>query len=913
MALSHALLCLLAASCIPASAAELAAHYPLDGGPNASDASGNGHHGVLAGDCAWIEGPFGAALDLSGASGYVDCGTIPELDPRDGISLAIWCHPRTRRGGLINWSTGGGWVDERLVLAVNTWEGQDQFMACLANGTEVQQLRPLWPLEPGRWTHVTLTLDGRSVRIYRDGLPFLSASQSVRPDIEGVPLRLGFCEGLGHSFFDGLLDEARVYSGALSPDEVFALYRSQAETHGVDASQFRRPEIIVDAYPDAGSILIAADARRMRPLPEGASLSAQIIPAPGREPLVTRKGIPVPASGPAEIVLSAGDLPPGDYLARVSLHDGNGATVGDPEQTALTWTAQPEAFRGVRILNNLAWELLTLKDPVPVGPRDYSFRQPMKRWGFFRANAEIADGARASLFLDGEPDPVLTLDQPGESTAEAMRFLPAGEHSLRIETTGQAKVHSLVVRSVPMLQHAFYGANPHIHPYGPYDWRFLAKDILPNVNTMIGNPGPEMDGWVASGRQWISIIGLPKLKGTSEADVQAAFDHWSSAVGFQNEKLSGVIVDEFGGGDAEVYDVYRKAVERIYADPRFRGKSLSPYGGTFHGDDRSSRFARVCVDGGGYMAWEVYLPEQPDEAAARQLIARRITDEMPLWRKRFPDAPGNMCLVLGYMSQPTESLNIDPQVDFKVYMDMQVNALANHPSCFGLGGIQEYHSSYADEESVRWAGRLYRHYCIGGNREPLTDDPYVLPHLVNADFDRGTEGWEIQAAAEDSVRTAEHSGYSWLQGRYPPTGKGNTFLITRRSSEKPNRFSQTIRALQPGRLYSLKMITADYQDLVNERSVKAPHAVSIAIEGVEQLDGPRDSFQFTFPNCYAHHVGKFDDKYSYWMNYHWRVFRATATQARLTVSDWASDQDPGGPEDQELMFNFIEVQPYLER
>jgi hypothetical protein len=109
------------------------------------------------------------------------------------------------------------------------------------------------------------------------------------------------------------------------------------------------------------------------------------------------------------------------------------------------------------------------------------------------------------------------------------------------------------------------------------------------------------------------------------------------------------------------------------------------------------------------------------------------------------------------------------------------------------------------------------------------------------------------------------------------------------------------------------MITADYQDLVNERSVKAPHAVSIAIEGVEQLDGPRDSFQFTFPNCYAHHVGKFDDKYSYWMNYHWRVFRATATQARLTVSDWASDQDPGGPEDQELMFNFIEVQPYLER
>ena len=48
------------------------------------------------------------------------------------------------------------------------------------------------------------------------------------------------------------------------------------------------------------------------------------------------------------------------------------------------------------------------------------------------------------------------------------------------------------------------------------------------------------------------------------------------------------------------------------------------------------------------------------------------------------------------------------------------------------------------------------------------------------------------------------------------------------------------------------------------------------------------------------------------MNYHWRVFMAKETTTKLTVTDWQHDQQPGGPIGQELMFNFIEVQPYIE-
>ena len=83
---------------------------------------------------------------------------------------------------------------------------------------------------------------------------------------------------------------------------------------------------------------------------------------------------------------------------------------------------------------------------------------------------------------------------------------------------------------------------------------------------------------------------------------------------------------------------------------------------------------------------------------------------------------------------------------------------------------------------------------------------------------------------------------------------------------------------------------------------------------------PEKSFQHAFPNYYAH-TGPFSRKNQPWLNFHRRIFRAKAKTARLTITDWVSDPStgsgqakPGGPAGagQELMFNFIEVQPYLE-
>jgi hypothetical protein len=46
--------------------------------------------------------------------------------------------------------------------------------------------------------------------------------------------------------------------------------------------------------------------------------------------------------------------------------------------------------------------------------------------------------------------------------------------------------------------------------------------------------------------------------------------------------------------------------------------------------------------------------------------------------------------------------------------------------------------------------------------------------------------------------------------------------------------------------------------------------------------------------------------------YYWKVFRAKAATAKLTVSDWPDEKEPGGPIGQEQAFNFLEIQPYWE-
>jgi len=72
---------------------------------------------------------------------------------------------------------------------------------------------------PGVWTHVAYTYDGSTVRGYLDGVERLSGADGASLEPRGNSLRLGV-DGAYQQFFNGALDDLRIYSRALTAAEI---------------------------------------------------------------------------------------------------------------------------------------------------------------------------------------------------------------------------------------------------------------------------------------------------------------------------------------------------------------------------------------------------------------------------------------------------------------------------------------------------------------------------------------------------------------------------------------------------------------------------------------------------------------------------------------------------------------------
>ncbi|MFH1919293.1 MAG: LamG domain-containing protein [Planctomycetota bacterium] len=80
-------------------------------------------------------------------------------------------------------------------------------------------------------------------------------------------------------------------------------------------------------------------------------------------------------------------------------------------------------------------------------------------------------------------------------------------------------------------------------------------------------------------------------------------------------------------------------------------------------------------------------------------------------------------------------------------------------------------------------------------------------------------------------------------------------------------------------------------------------------EGIELIEDK--CFNHVGHNCYSHAHGPYSTEHWAWFNYIWRVFRAKAPTAKVSVMDWKSPSEPGGRIGQKLIYNFAHVQPYF--
>ena len=587
-----------------------------------------------------------------------------------------------------------------------------------------------------------------------------------------------------------------------------------------------------------------------------------------------------------------------------------------------TVTSTPKISTQPKKLNTLVTELLNMEYAwQDAGVNEYTFTNPRPGWVFMKMTAYVPYEGKVTTTLKTH-DKITTIshEPAGKPTVKLMRYLPTGQYSLTIDIQKQCPIE-LTVRTVPELVFCKFRYEPLVSSFGPYDWGFLEKYYLDNINCIIGDQfveknKPLIDFWRGQGKKWI---------------VEQHFGGDNMKKPLNTAGADGVILDELGNTkDKETVDTWAEAIEKAAKN----GKLAYPYCcGIMNSEEYGKTFMQRVIDAGQMLAWEQYLIEKPTEAEAKENIREHLKEGLLKRKKKVPGCEKNILLVLGSeLMMTAETFSVYPEVDWKVYIDMQHHLIANDPTFEGLGGIQHYTCGYTDEESLRWIAKLMHHYYIQGNTEMLSEKygfKYELDHIANPDFADGTNDWNTQPAEEGSITTKQHKGYGKFQGRWAfKSDRGDTFLWTKRSPDKPNVISQQIKNLSPGKLYSVKVIvgdynelktgnsnmkmeTGDYDELMKRKAMLKPHAALVSIDGAEIIE--YKSFVEPAPSLYSSKLDNlFERKNRYTFNYHHKVFRAKDTTAELVISDWLTETEPGGPQGQELIYNFIEVQPYFE-
>ena len=575
----------------------------------------------------------------------------------------------------------------------------------------------------------------------------------------------------------------------------------------------------------------------------------------------------------------------------------------NPRAWRVAWLAAamvvcPSASWAQTRLNNLVVQYHDVASPAQ---KSYRFEFSAPSWVFLRT-------------FDGQPGAQLSLDRPdnvvieyghqASGTRETMRFLPAGPHAV---TLHGGDVGRLQVRRVPEIRFCKYQYDPWVTEEGPYDWAFLERYLLPHVNTIVGKSHQDQSDraipWRAHGGRWIIETyapgldrkDLPPEKRTLSAE--EAFTGLTSAVKFDQPWIDGQVVDEYYQTLEYMFKPTTQAVARIHADTRFAGKRIDLYIA-----GKAKKFPQLLINtvqAGAKITFEAYHAEQPTEAEARAYLQEEFVDRMAGYRRVVPDAPRQMVVALGIFSAPPESLDVRPTANYHVFQDLEFQLLANDPAFDGLFGVMTYTSGYAEAETLRWVGRLYRHYCIEGRTTRLSRDPYRLTHLKNPDFAEGTRGWEIQPAAAGSIETRQISGLGYRQGRYVRrTQIGDSCLVMTRSAAGPNVIRQPIKNLTPGRVYALRMFSTRLDQPA--ATPQTASGLNIVVDKVALLP----------EKCYDHRYRSIHATEPEYFTYHVRRFRATQTTAMLTISDGAVDGNCPHDRPCETAVNFIELLPY---
>ena len=216
-----AMAALLSAPVAFAQSSGLVAAYSFDegAGTTAADKSGNGNNGTLINGATWsTTSKFGAAASFDGTNDRIDVIDSNSLDLTSGMTLEAWVRPTANSSyRTVVLKEVSGELAYSLYAADSDHGARSSGWVRVASASHYADGTNTLPLNV--YSHIAVTYNGSALVFYVNGVATRSTAVTGNIQISSMPLRIGGNTIWGE-YFQGQIDEVRVYNRALSQSEI---------------------------------------------------------------------------------------------------------------------------------------------------------------------------------------------------------------------------------------------------------------------------------------------------------------------------------------------------------------------------------------------------------------------------------------------------------------------------------------------------------------------------------------------------------------------------------------------------------------------------------------------------------------------------------------------------------------------
>lgn len=241
-----------------ALSADLAGNYTFEGGSADDQSAGTADDGTFVGNATTVnDAERGEVLSLDGDGDYVQISGL--IGEPANVTLSGWINADAV-------DTSGSVVISMGSSAALYLNSSGQLVGFFESGGTNNTVTSSDSLIGTSWRHVAVSIDAtnNTMTIFVDGVAAETTLTTGPIEYDNDPDtyigRAG--DGLGGYDFDGMIDDARIYTRALSSDEVAALAAGQTETSASvaitvnsinDAPEFANDDGIVTSAPTGGT------------------------------------------------------------------------------------------------------------------------------------------------------------------------------------------------------------------------------------------------------------------------------------------------------------------------------------------------------------------------------------------------------------------------------------------------------------------------------------------------------------------------------------------------------------------------------------------------------------------------------------------------------------------------------------